>query len=123
MLLISALLIPRLCVVLVVPGIGAYNDSITSAFRAFAREGTTVHHRTVSFAYIDAERQAEFLKAVSSRSVDLKQCSSGELARSVSRSTIYIIGICKWSTVKHLHMGHTLLSLVERLHGLISEYT
>lgn len=73
----------RLCVVLVVPGTAAYNDSITSDFRSCAREGMMARHRTISFAYIDAERQAEFLKALPTQPIDLKRCSSGELARPV----------------------------------------
>ena len=70
--------------VLVVPGAAAYNDSVTSDFRSCAREGMAVPHRTISFAYIDAVRQAEFLKALSTQPINLKQCSNGELARAVS---------------------------------------
>ena len=60
------------------------NDSITSAFREVARQGMTIPHKTVSFAYIDSSKQTAFVAALGSHPINMESCRDGTMARPVS---------------------------------------
>ena len=74
----------RLCVVLLVGGSPAYNDSRADTFRRLAREGIEIQHTTVTFAYIDTSKQADFLAKFESQPVNLRSCPDGNIATPVS---------------------------------------
>ena len=70
------------CVVLLVPGPSAYNDSLTAAFRRVPLENKSALD---SFAYIDSGKQTAFLSSL--QPVSGVVCPSGERARPVSLHT------------------------------------
>ena len=72
------------------PGYWAYNDSITRPFRALARTGVSIPHKSVSFAYVDATKQAAFVKAFGPLPSDMSDCNSGESGRYVSDYFIHV---------------------------------
>ena len=77
----------RLCLVLVVSGLSAYNDSITSGFRTQAIEllNTATDKPTSSMAYIDEEKQWQFVSSFErTQQRNERVCANGVKARSVS---------------------------------------
>ena len=73
-----------MCVVLVVRDQTQYNDSITSALRGVARAGFSVPRTSVDFAYINANRQREFVASLSPPPANPLPCNKEESARPVS---------------------------------------
>ena len=74
----------RLCVVLLVGGSPAYNDSRTDTFRRLAREGIEMQHTTITFAYIDTSKQADFMAKFEPQPTNLRSCPDGNIATPVS---------------------------------------
>ena len=80
----------RLCVVLLVKGSAAYNDSRTDAFRRLARRGIDVRHTTVKFMYIDTLKQATFVAKFNHQPTSLRGCPDGTTATPVSMHALCI---------------------------------
>lgn len=80
----------RLCVVLLVKGSAAYNDSRTDAFRRLARRGIDIRHTTVKFMYIDTLKQATFVAKFNHQPTSLRGCPDGTTATPVSMHALCI---------------------------------
>jgi hypothetical protein len=75
----------RLCLILVVPGVWVYNDSITGAFRAQAAKLSAREGGGTGFAmaYIDQDKQKQFLGSFERSGADSGKCENGQTARNV----------------------------------------
>ena len=72
----------RLCVVMLVKDATEYNDTVARVFRELSMSGNSKEH--ISFGYVDAAKQEEFVRMFGKIPNSLRICEKGSKARPVS---------------------------------------